>query len=94
MRALSTIGKGYRTLMGVVAFIVTGLLSVAGMVDLTPLVALFVKDPAYLGAVMVVVGMVFGFARYMTTTPIMQPHRASYGVDEAPELKRGMDAGA
>lgn len=83
--------KGWRTLGSALGLVVCGILGAAGTIDLTPLVALFVKDPAYLGAAMVLVGLFFGFLRSITSSSIFR--REPEGVDEAPELKRGLDAG-
>lgn len=91
--------KGFRTLIPVATFIITGLLSTFGALDLTPLIALFVRDPIYLGAAMVAIGLLFGFLRYLSTTPIFSttPAPPSPG-DEVAQvemaLKRDMDAGA
>lgn len=86
--------KGWRTLSAVVMFLATGLLSVFGAVDLSPVVALFVQDPALLGAAMVGVGILFGFLRYLTSSPMgyYEPHRGA-DVDEAPEFRRDVDQG-
>lgn len=95
--AVACFAKGWRTLTACAAFVVTGLLSVAGSIDMTPVVAFIVKDPELVGVAMVGVGVLFGFLRYLSTTPIMSPtHAAGSGseVDEAPELKRDVDAGA
>lgn len=98
MNAVACFMKGWRTLTAAGAFVVAGLLSVLGSIDLTPVVALIVKDPALIGAAMVGVGVLFGFLRYLSTTPIMSadPHRGADGsqVDEAPDLKRDVDTGA
>lgn len=83
---IACFGKGFRTLAGAGAFIVVGILSVAGTLDLTPVVALFVKDPAILGAVMVGVGAFFGYMRYLTTTPIF--HRDTDDYDHSEEGRR------
>lgn len=94
MNAVKCFAKGYRTLLAVLAFLVTGLLSVVGALDLTPVVSLFVKDPAMLGAAMVGVGALFGFLRYLTNSPMFSPHpHDTDGVDEAPDLKRDLDRG-
>lgn len=88
---------GWRTFSAVLAFLIAGLLSVVGALDLTPVVALFVRDPATLGAAMVLIGALFGLLRYFSTTPIFvsrpEPARGDH-VDEAPALKRDIDAGA
>lgn len=97
MKAVSCFMKGWRTLTAAGAFVVAGFFSVAGSIDLTPVVALIVKDPELIGAAMVGVGVLFGLLRYFTTTPLMSadPHRGADGqVDEAPDLKRDVDRGA
>lgn len=90
MEAVRCFAKGWRTLSAVLAFIITGLLSVVGTLDLTPVIALLVKDPALLGAAMVGVGALFGFLRYLTTTPLMSPTPAA-APDEAPPPERPRD---
>lgn len=70
MNAVSCFAKGWRTLSAVAAFIVTGLLSVVGTLDLTPLVQMFVKNPEYLGLAMLGTGALFGWLRYITSTPM------------------------
>lgn len=98
--AVALFAKGWRTLSAVLAFLVTGLLSVAGALDLTPVVSLFVNDPALLGAAMVAIGALFGFLRYITSTPLFSATPApqldadTSQVDEAPVLKRDIDEGA
>lgn len=98
MKAVSCFMKGWRTLTAAGAFVVAGLFSVVGSIDLTPVVALIVKDPELIGAAMVGVGILFGFLRYLSSTPIMSPTHVDSGagseVDEAPDLKRDVDAGA
>lgn len=86
---MNALMKGWRTLSAVLAFLATGLLSVFGAVDLTPVIALFVQDPALLGAAMVGVGILFGVLRAFTNSPIFyqNPHRGA-DVDEAPEYLR------
>lgn len=84
---LSCFAKGFRTLIAVLGFIICGVLSVAGSIDLTPLVTLFVKNQAYLGATMVCVGLLFGWLRYLTTTPLFRKAQDGDG------LKRGCDTG-
>lgn len=66
--------KGWRTLTACAAFVVTGLLSVVGELDLTPVVALAVKNPEYVGVAMVGVGALFGFLRYLSNTGIGVKH--------------------
>jgi hypothetical protein len=89
--------KGFRTLIPVATFIVTGLLSTFGALDLTPLVSMFVRDPMYLGAAMVGVGLLFGFLRYLTTTPLFSAKPAPQPPGEVEQiemaLKRDVDAG-
>lgn len=95
METVRCFAKGFRTLLAVLAFLVTGLLSVFGALDLTPIVSLFVKDPAMLGAAMVGVAALFGWLRYVTTTPMFQKHDAP-AADEAPESgerPRSLDSG-
>lgn len=96
--AISCFAKGWRTLAAAGAFVLTGLFSVVGSIDMTPVVALIVKDPELIGAAMVGVGVLFGFLRYLSTTPIMSATHADHGagseVDEAPDLKRDVDVGA
>lgn len=84
---ISRIGKGYRQILTAGAFLGAGLLSVAGTIDLTPLVSLFVKNPAYLGAAMCGVGLLLGWLRYITTTPMFRQ-------DHEDDPKHGLDAGA
>ncbi len=73
MNAVSCFAKGWRTLAAVAAFIITGFLGIVGTLDLTPIVALFVKDPAMVGVAMVGVGALFGWLRYITNTPLGAP---------------------
>lgn len=87
MNALACFAKGFRTLIAVLGFIICGILSVAGSIDLTPLIALFVKNQAYLGAAMVCVGLLFGWLRYLTTTALFKQSHDGDG------LKRGCDTG-
>lgn len=87
MNALACFAKGFRTLIAVLGFIICGILTVAGSIDLTPLIALFVKNQAYLGAAMVCVGLLFGWLRYLTTTPLFKQAHDGEG------LKRGCDTG-
>lgn len=87
---MNALTKGWRTLSAVLAFLATGLLSVFGAVDLTPVIAMFVQDPALLGAAMVGVGILFGVLRTITNGPMFynqDPHRGA-DVDEAPEYLR------
>lgn len=86
MNLTASVAKGFRTVAAAGAFVVAGLLSVAGSIDLTPVVSLLVKNPAYLGAAMCGVGLLFGWLRYLTTTPFLKA--------DHDELKRGLDTGA
>lgn len=70
MDALACFAKGWRTLTAVAAFLVAGLLSIVGTLDLTPLVQMFVKDPAMLGVAMLGIGALFGWLRYITNSPL------------------------
>lgn len=96
MNAVARFIKGFRTMISAGAFAVVGLLSVAGSLDLTPVVAMFVKDPAKLGAAMVGVGALFAFLRYISSTPVGM--KDSPAVDEAPDdgknARQKIDAGA
>lgn len=87
--------RGWRTIAAVLGFLITGFLGVVGTLDLTPVVALFVKDPPLLGAAMVGIAALFGYLRYLTTTPLFSPRAAvAQSVDEAPpDLKRDVEAG-
>ncbi len=86
--------KGYRTLAAVFSFLIVGALSVVGTLDLTPLVALFVKDQAYVGVAMLGIGALFGWLRWITSTPLANSGR-DYVVDWAnsPDVphKHGID---
>lgn len=78
MKSLSCFAKGFRTFLAALAFIVTGLLGVMGALDLSPVVALFFDDPKMLAAAMVMVGILFGFLRTLSSTPVFtsqQPRR-------------------
>jgi hypothetical protein len=86
--------QGFRTLAGAAAFLIVGLLGAAGSIDLTPLVALFVKNPAYLGAAMVCVGLLFGYLRLITKTAAFRKIEGLPADDDDGKPKRGMDAGA
>lgn len=66
--------KGWRTLTACAAFVVTGLLSIVGELDLTPVVSLAVKNPEYVGVAMVGVGALFAGLRYLTSTSITEKH--------------------
>lgn len=83
--------QGFRTLASAGALAVVGLLGAAGSIDLTPVVALFVKNPAYLGAAMCGVGLLFGYLRIITKT---EAFRKLDGEDPLPDTKRGLDVGA
>lgn len=65
LAAFKTFTTRFRTFISAGAFALVGLVSVAGGIDLTPVVALFVKDPALLGAAMVGVGILFGYLHYL-----------------------------
>lgn len=59
--------KGFRTFVvaGVlgVPSAIAGILSAIGYVDLSPLIALFIKNPAYLPAIMALVAIFFAIMR-------------------------------
>lgn len=95
MKAVACFAKGFRTIFACLAFIMTGLLSVFGALDLQPVIALFVKDPEILAAAMVAVGALFGFLRYVSTTPMFSPHPVD-AVDDVDQgrLKRDIEVGA
>lgn len=96
MKAVRLFLKGFRTIGAVLAFLITGLLGAVGTLDLTPVVALFVKDPARLGAAMVMVAALFGWLRWLTTSPLFTPHPVKTDVvDEAPvgDRPRALDTG-
>lgn len=87
--------KGFRTITAAVGIIIAGLLGAVGTIDLTPVVALFVKNPAYLGAAMAGVGVLLGLFRYLTTTPLFQPVAPPPAAATADPvmIKRGLDSG-
>lgn len=86
--------KGWRTLSACGAFLVTGFLSVFGSLDLTPVVEMFIRDPAMLGVAMVGVGALFGALRYLTSTPLgdsqPDPYASYAGVER---VRQGIDEG-
>lgn len=84
LNAVRNFLKGFRTLISAGAFAVIGLLSVAGSLDLTPVIALFVRDPAMLGAVMVGVGLLFALLRVVSNSAVGSKVPTPV-VDEAPE---------
>ena len=63
--------KGCKTLVAAAGVIGLGLLSVAGTIDLQPLIAYFVSDDKQRGAIMVVLGLMFGALRFATTTSVL-----------------------
>ncbi len=85
------ITQGFRTLATAGALVVIGGMSAVGSLDLTPLVSMFVKNPASLGATMVVIGLVFGYLRFITHTSAFQ-NLAGEDADGHP-LKRNCDQG-
>lgn len=89
--------KGWRTLSACAAFAVTGLLSIVGELDLTPVVALAVKNPEYVGVAMVGVGALFAFLRYLTTTGITEstpdPDAAYASLAGVERIRPGIDQG-
>lgn len=87
--------KGWRTLAAAGSLVAVGLLSVVGSLDLTPLVALFVKDQKYLGVAMLAVGGLFAGLRYLTTTGCGKsgkPDAVDYANSDAC-TKHGIDDG-
>ncbi len=108
MNVLSHFAKGFRTIIAALALVIAGLLSAVGTLDLSPVVALFVKNPAYLGAAMVGVGALFGWFRYLSDTPLFKSALAGAtttttvttvvatpapGLDDPIMIKRGLDSG-
>lgn len=81
--------KGFRTFIGAGAFGVVGALGIIGEFDLTPVVQLFVHNPASLPLAMLGVGIFFGILRYYTDTDA-GGYRSAY--QTAPVYK-GVDAG-
>jgi hypothetical protein len=64
--------KGFRTLFTAGSIFLVGLLNMVGGLDLRPLFSYFVKDEAQVGAIMVVLGIVFAYLRIISTTPVLQ----------------------
>lgn len=95
MNAIACFAKGWRTLTAVAAFLVTGLLSVAGTLDLTPVVELFVKDPAMLGVAMVGIAALFGWLRYITNSPLgsKEPDASYMSIDSMDAARAKTDEG-
>lgn len=94
MNPIACFAKGWRTLAAVAAFLVTGFLGVVGALDLTPLVALFVKDPQYLGVAMLGIGALFGWLRYITSSPIGKKLDPDVSTDSVEAQRLKTDAGA
>lgn len=90
MNSLGCALSGFRTIVVALALALTGMLGVLGQLDLTPIVALFVKDPAYLGAAMVVVAAVFGFLRFLSSTPMFKRREAPDGEGRKPGVDEGV----
>jgi hypothetical protein len=105
---MSYFAKGFRTIIAALALIIAGVLSAVGTLDLSPLVAMFVRNPATLGAAMVGIGLLFGWLRYLSTTPLFKPTPAGAttttittvtatpvpGEADPVMIKRGLDSGA
>jgi hypothetical protein len=81
--------KGFRTFIGAGAIGVVGVLGAVGDVDLTPIVQLFVKDPAALPVVMVLIAIFFGVMRQLTDSA---PGGSNSAWQSAPTFK-GVDDG-
>jgi hypothetical protein len=63
--------RGLKTMLAAVVFGVVGVLQMTGYIDLVPLFKLFgVSDEKVLGAIPVLSMIVFGYLRYITTTPV------------------------
>jgi len=60
--------KGFRTYLSAGAFAVAGIATVAGQFDLTPVVALIVKNPDSLPLALLAIGILFGVLRFYTDT--------------------------
>jgi hypothetical protein len=86
MNAVTGFLKAFHTALSAGAFAIVGILSVAGQLDLTPVVALFVKDPAYLGAAMVGVAALFGILHSLSNSSARDMQ-----VDETRERDRDRD---
>lgn len=65
-------GAGFRTLIVSGAMILVGLADAMGSIDISPLLKVWFKDADVVGVVMVVLGVLFGVLRYLTTTPAGQ----------------------
>jgi len=64
--------KGFKTLITSAAVAGVGIVNMAGGLDLRPLFSYFVKDESQLGAIMVMLGIIFAVLRVISTTPIGQ----------------------
>ena len=62
--------KGLKTLLSSAAITAVGVANMAGAIDLHPLLTYVVKDEAQVGAIMVVLAVVFAGLRLVTTTPV------------------------
>ena len=87
---------GLRTFVGAGAVALVGIAQLAGSVDITPLVHLFVKDQDQVGLVIVVLAVFFGFLRYITTTPVgvIPTNEPVQPPQSAPFMNYGVDAGS
>lgn len=47
---------------------ITSILSVFGAIDITPILALFIKNPALVPAIVAGIGILYGLLRMVTTT--------------------------
>lgn len=61
-----------RSFLGAGAFALVGLLGILGTFDLSPIVGLFVTDPATLPIAMLLIGIFFGVLHYYTASDTMQ----------------------
>jgi hypothetical protein len=86
--------QGFRTLVASGAVAAVGAAQTFGMIDITPLVRVFVKDENQLGAVMVLLGIGFGYLRYLTKSSVGEKHPADPDNDDSSHaLTKNVDAG-
>jgi len=94
--------QGWRTTIGASAIGIIGALQIFGAVDITPLLKLFLHDDQIVGAVMVIMAVVMGYLRYITSTPVGTASPTTVaaaaatdaGDSVAPSFNRGVDAGS
>lgn len=95
-KTVACFAKGFRTLMAAGSLVVVGLLNIIGTLDLTPLVGLFIENEKYIGVAMLAIGALFGWLRYITSTPLAVTDKdttVDWANDPNAPHKRGIDSG-